>query len=126
VHEHSSKTWPQVFVHWSWSDHWTPGNSDGALFWSPIGLFGGGEDGIPIYDVTYEEVKSEDISGNKVSSEKDSGSSEDVSGKKVSSEKDSGEKVNSETISGEKNSGKNIGSEKVTVHVVATRVEVSA
>ena len=98
-----------MFVHWSWSDHWTPGNSDGALFWSPIGLFGGGEDGIPIYDVTYEEVKSEDISGNK-----------------VSSEKDSGEKVNSETISGEKNSGKNIGSEKVTVHVVATRVEVSA
>jgi hypothetical protein len=50
VHEHPSKSWSQVLVRWSWNDNWTPGNSYGALYWSPTALFGGGEYDIPLYD----------------------------------------------------------------------------
>jgi len=59
VHGDASKPWPQVFVRWSWSDNWTPGNSDGTLFWSPTALFGGSEGGIPIYDFGLEKISSE-------------------------------------------------------------------
>lgn len=39
-----------MLVRWAWNDNWAPGNSYGALYWSPTALFGGGEHGIPTYD----------------------------------------------------------------------------
>jgi hypothetical protein len=58
VFEHPSKTWSQVFVRWTWIDDWTPGNSDGALFWSPTALCGGGEYGIATYSFGHDKDNS--------------------------------------------------------------------